>query len=761
MRFFLCLLFLGNAFLGFSQEVFHIKIEDAHSKNPIDGAVVHFLGKHYLSDKTGNVSIKNVKKGMHTLKISHLGYEEYQRKIEIPISAKKWVVALKENVNQLSQVVLSSRKEKNIQVATVIRKEELLKNQSENLAKIVASVSGVSMLQTGGTIAKPVIHGLHSNRVLILNNEVRQEGQQWGADHAPEIDPSVANAIQVIKGAESVRYGADALGGVILLSPNKLPFGDGLHGDVSSSFDTNGKKVGTSVRLESSVPGIDNWAWRFQGSSKVSGDLKTADYHLTNTGTKEMNFSLASGFEQNNWGIEAFYSLYNNEIGIFYGSHIGNLDDLLFRFEVGRPLADFPFSYQFSAPKQKVLHHLFKLKGFYENLAGGKLSFQYAYQKDIRREFNLRRMDRTAIPALDMNLATHSLDISWEKKLQNWETIFGTTLSNQENFNKPGTGVVPVIPNFASFSYGAFAIGKYVKNNWEAEVGVRYDAKKLNADGYDIFGNRYGNDHNFHNLTYSLGAKYTFNDATSLTSNIGVAWRAPQVNELYSNGLHHGAGTFDIGDEKLASETGVKWLNTFKYQKEKWEIILDAYAQIIRNYIYDTPTGDTRTLFSGVYPIFQYKQADAFFRGGDLQLNYQFLPWLKYGLQASVVYANELKTNNFFPFIPSERISNELQWNIFERGKIKKWYFSVKHHFVAKQNRFDPAQELVATTPNAYHLFETEMGMRLAIKGRQSLFVHLSVENLFNKLYKEYTNRFRYYAHDMGRNVQIRVNYSF
>lgn len=756
---FYLLIFCGT--FSYAQEALRLKIEDK-AKQPLTGAVIHFLGKHYVSDASGNVSVANVKAGTYPIKVSYLGFEDFQHKIKVPTSVSPWIITMHEEVNELSEIVIAShgRQSNKNTVAQVLTTNDLQKQSGESLAKLLASVRGVSMIQTGATIAKPVIHGLHSNRILILNNEVRQEGQQWGADHAPEIDPAMANRIAVVKGADAVRYGSDALGGVIIISPNKLPYGDALHGEVSPSFASNGRKMATSVKLESSVPSLSQWAWRVQGSVKRAGDVETADYHLNNTAQQEVNFSAATGFEKEQWGVEAFYSQYNNETGIFYGSHIGNLDDLLARFEIGRPITVYPFSYRLEAPKQKVLHHLLKVKSFVFLPFGGKLTAQYAFQDDIRQEFNVRRLDRTRIPALNMELSTHSGDISWENSYGRWKSQLGASVSSQVNYNQPGTGVVPVIPNFASFGYGAFAIQKYHRETWEIEGGLRYDYKTLNADGFNSLSQRYGGSHTFHNITYSVGGNYKPHQDWSLTSNIGVAWRSPHVNELYSNGLHHGAGTFDIGDAGLQSETGIKWISSAKYQYGKLSVNADAFVQLIKNYIFDAPTGQTRTLFSGVYPIFQYQQADAFFRGADLEVEYEFLPKWKYGLQASVVYANELKTNKYFPFIPSERIAQELSFELPQSGLLRDVYFSAKHRFVAKQTRFNPEQELVATTPDAYHLFDVGLGGKIPF-GKQQIAVHLSAENVFDRLYKEYTNRFRYYAHDLGRNVQLRVVYSF
>ena len=769
----LSLLLLLCALSTFGQSRLQLQVEDTQQL-PLVGAVVHFMGKHYLTDSNGKVTIEKLPKGTYPIKITYLGFHDYEATISIPIS-QPYKVLMKETVNQLEAVtVVSNNLIRKVECrlpcrVDVIREDGFLKHSGDELSKMLTQIAGVSMIQTGGTIAKPVIHGLHSNRILILNNEVRQEGQQWGADHAPEIDPTVADQISVVKGAESVRYGSDALGGVILITPNKLPYGDGVHGRLLPSFASNGRKTALTASVEGSVPKFHSWAWRVQGTLKRSGDLSTANYLLNNTAARETNFSVATGVQKKKGTAEVFYSRYENESSVFYGSHIGNLDDLLGRFEIGRPLTTYPFSYTINAPKQKVVHHLLKAKAFYHLPFGGKLTAQYAFQKDIRQEFSLRRMDRTRIPALNMELTTHTLDIDWQHSYNRWETMIGGSFGKQDNYNQPGTGVVPVIPNFASLSYGIFGIQRYDYQKWLAEVGLRYDYKYLNADGYDMYSQRYGGEHQFHNITYSAGALYRFDRWINLSTNVGVAWRAPHVNELYSSGLHHGAGTYDLGDETLQSETGIKWLTTFVYHNYKIWVNVDMYLQWIKNYIYDYPTGEVRTLFSGVYPIFQYTQADAFFRGVDLEARLLLIKWhrlndyeLSYELKSSVAFANEMQTKRYFPFIPAPRLSQHLKWNIDPNGGLlRNLFVGIGHTFVAKQTRFEPSQELVPTTPDAYHLFEANIGTTLKIGNQQSLGIRVSAENLLNTEYKEYTNRFRYYAHDLGRNVFIRLNYNF
>ena len=324
MRKILGFFFFVSVFSLYGQQTLTLRIEDAY-KQPLASAVVHFIGKHYISDAQGKVVISKLSQGKFPIKVSYLGFTDYESIIVIP-APQPYVITMQEEITQLTGTVFVKRIAKPVEVTSSIDKVKLQQKSGEELAKMVSSVAGVSMIQTGATIAKPVIHGLHSNRILILNNEVRQEGQQWGADHAPEIDPSIADKITVVKGAEAVRYGSDALGGVIVIAPNRLPYGDGLHGELSPSFASNGRKLATTFKLESAIPGWHDWAWRVQGTLKRSGDIRTADYVLNNTAAQEANFSVATGVQKEQGTAELFYSRYQNESSVFYGSHIGNLD---------------------------------------------------------------------------------------------------------------------------------------------------------------------------------------------------------------------------------------------------------------------------------------------------------------------------------------------------------------------------------------------------------------------------------------------------
>lgn len=738
-----------------------IRVYDSKEKEPIAGAVIHFLGKHYFTSVEGNVYISEQKKGQYPIKITQMGYSTLETVVSFP--AKEFVFYLREEVNQLQEVVVEAEAKRAgaNTVAEVASQRDISQSVGSSLAQVVERVKGARMLQTGSTISKPIIHGMHSNRVLILNNEVRQEGQQWSPDHAPEIDPQMAQKIVVVKGASAVRYGSDALAGVILMQPSPLPYGDSIHGELSTKFSTNALGSATNLRVESSVPKLPQLAFRVQGSMKRFSDTKTAQYALNNTSVDEKNFSFGGGYSKNGTKIEGFYSRFDNASGVFYGSHIGNLDDLLARFELGRPISTTNPSFAINSPKQKVIHNLAKAKATWKK-DNWQMSLQYSFQDNKRQEFSLRRMDRGKIPSLNMKIKTHSLDLEVKKNIGQFLAETGANLFTQNNLNDPNTGVVPVIPNHASFNLGGFVVGKYAKNVWSAEAGIRYDYKYLSADGYNFYGKRYSGEHQWRNISYSIGGGWKVNRSLDVVSNIGVAWRAPQVSELYSNGIHHGAGTFDIGNENLQSERGLKWVGSAIYKNDFVEASAEAFLQRVKNYIYDFPTKDTKTLFTGVYPIFAYGQSNAIFKGFDAEVALNLCKEVKYAVQYSRVDAKEEKTGKYYPFIPPQRIENRIEWNPKKPwGDLTGVRFAVKHKFTDKQRRFDPEAELVGDTPEGYHLIGAEFAGQVPIRGLKNLEFSISGENLANCLYKDYTNRFRYYAHDKGRTISLAIKLTF
>lgn len=646
-------------------------------------------------------------------------------------------------------------------VSSTLGKDNIAKASGKTLASLLEQVSGVSSIQTGTTIAKPVIHGMYGNRILMVNNGARLTGQQWGADHAPEVDKNCAQRIEVVKGAESVRYGSEALGGIILMEQKRLPYGSrAVHGNMNGMYGTNGQRFSINGMAEGTVPKMSNLAWRVQSTYSNSGDQSTANYLLNNTGYRELNFSAAIGYRWDKVRIESFYNLFDQKIGVMQSAQMGNEKLLTERIMMGRPVEILPFSRSVGYPHQKITHHTAIVKMFYDHNQWGYFAWQTSYQYDNRRENRIRRMNNSDIPTVSLRLNSLQNSLHWHKHYGSWRTDAGVQLVNVENHSERGTGVVPIIPNYTEMTVGAFALQKYSNEKWGAEAGVRFDYQHTHADGYDWTSQRYGGKRDFTNFTYSVGTHYRPFSAWKFTSNFGVAWRAPHVYELYSNGNELGSGMYVRGNDKLKSEQSYKWIVSAEYANRVLNFRVDGYLQWINNYIYDQPTGENITVIAGAFPIFAYKQTSAFFRGIDFDIHLKPIQSVDYHFVSALIWANERQTNNFLPYIPSARITQSVTWKPDMNGKYKPWA-SVSHKFVAKQSRFDPKTDLIDFAPEAYNLFGLEVGVTCRLTDSQLLRVSVVGDNILNKEYKEYTNRSRYYAHDIGRDVRFIATWNF
>lgn len=744
---------------------FEIKgqVIDLNSKLPVPDASVTIAGttRNVITEELGHFNLNRICKGRVTLVIKVKGYhlltEDFYVERDSSIT-----LTLSSNTS-LKEITILSKKTvvKGTNTSSTVTQKQLEQTRGGTLTDALQNVEGVNALKTGATIAKPVIHGLHSNRILILNNGIRQEGQQWGMEHSPEIDPLVANQITVIKGAEGIRFGPEAIGGVILVEPAPLSKESKITAELNLTGAENGKAGTVSGHLDGGLKKLPGFAWRIQGTGKKSGNIRTADYYLENTGVREANFSGTLGYAKKGLSTEIYLSHFNTDIGIFSGAHIGSIEDLQARIINGRPFEQGQFSYSIDAPRQKVEHNLLKLKGHIHIKNNVHVDFLYGLQQNKRKEYDIRRGGRSSIPSLDLALTTQTFDLSLENITEKgWKNTLGFNGLVQVNNNVPGTLATPLIPNYDTYSGGAYLITKLFKNSYELEAGMRYDFKYMDALGYDQNQELYGTSQTFSNISASLGAVIYLSNNWSLRSNLGSAWRPPSANELYSNGLHHGSAAFERGSINLLNEKSYKWINSTEFSSEKIDLSLSLFFNHIKNYIYLKPSGELYESIRGVFPTFDYHQTNALFTGSDLSLTYHFNRPLYYEMKGSMVRAKDVTTHNFLPWIPSDRLANSIGYR-FKHPKNSKTesFIQLSHQFVAKQTRYNEASDY-AVPPASYHLFNANAGISFSLSGTR-ISLNTSINNISNKLYKEYMNRLRYYAHDQGRNITLRALLKF
>ncbi len=738
---------------------------DDHDRTPLSFAEVFLpeLMRGAISDEQGRYRIEGLCPGTYVLKVAHLGCEPVVRKIDLQ---RDMVVdfRLEHHVEELREMeIIRERPDENVGFSTgELLKADLEKRSGAGLAEMIEGIPGVSILRTGPTIAKPIIHGLSGNRILTLNQGIRQEDQQWGTDHAPNLDPFSTDRITVVKGAAAVQYGADAMGGVVITEPVRLPRESGIAGDVRAIGLWNGRGGGLAGMLQGAVPRVKGLGWRVQGSSRQLGDSEAPDYVLSNTGLREAAASASVGITRH-WGsASVYYSWFGREMGVLRAAHIGNLTDLNNAIASGSPWFTAPFGYAIDPPRQAMQHHLLKTEVAYRLSERDQLVITYAYQNDDRQEYDLRRGGRSNIPSLDLFLDTHTGDAV----VKHWigPKLHGKVGLNgmfQENTNMPGTGIKPLIPDYTKRTAGLFLLEHYPLNDdLELEFGGRLEGTELSIRRFNEADEYTTPEHRFVNSAISFGANWSITDSIRIRTNISSAFRSPHVSELYSQGLHHGSAAIEEGDDRLGSERSLKATIDLQgsWFKGKLTADLTLFADRISDFIYLSPSGYRLTI-RGAFPVFTYVATDVFMHGMDASLRYRITgPW-SLRSQLSVVRARNTVADEWLFLTPSDRLRNSLVWSAPSAGKWKELELSVSSSVVFAQTRFPIGLDFIDPPP-AYHLLAFSISVERPL-GRNALRMGLNGDNLLNAAYRDYLDRFRYFADARGMDLSLWLRYSF
>lgn len=755
-------------------------VEDDHGEVLVGATIwIEQLKSGVVSDITGKFEIDQLCPGTYHVEIRFLGYEDQHLTIRIP-TVQRLVIKMKSSVRVLHDIVIEgdhSLSHGLTQSLGVLNEEELASMKGKSLGEMLQKLPGVSSLMTGPSIYKPVIHGLHSQRILILNNGIRQEGQQWGIEHAPEIDTYIATELEVVKGSEVVRYGSDAIGGVVLVNPLPLHYTSGLGGEIHTGISSNNRMGVVSAMLEGGFRNNSRWGWRVQGTAKRGGDYHTPDYNLSNTGSSEFDFSTTLGFKQVSREFEIYLSSYNTQLAILRSAHTGNLSDLQSSIERERPWYIRDFTWDIHNPRQKIGHHLVKLKAR-QQVGKGMLNLVYGLQYNQREEYDIRRTMQER-PALSLNLFSQVMDAYFDHQKNDWSGSIGINGTYKNNDNVTGTGL---LPDYTQFGSGIFLLEKYRRKKWLFELGLRYDYQYLQprmSDGGTIIKPEF----NFNYVSGSAGTSFYISKSSRISSNIAMATRPPHVSELYSMGLHHGTASIEEGlmigsggevyteKARVKNETSYKWVNTYLYTSKKISAEVSAFVNYFNEYIFLTPY-ETRLTIRGYFPVFRYQQTDAVLAGGDASFQYELNRHFSYTGKVSWLYAADKTNGNKLPFIPPLTTENGLTYHKGTIGRWKNFYFSVITNFTGKQTRApqtiypeDVTGSVEGTfdfmpAPDSWFLVSVNTGANLPL-GNRELSVTLSTENLFDVSYRNYMNRLRYYADEPGRNIQLRLRYQF
>jgi iron complex outermembrane receptor protein len=650
-------------------------------------------------------------------------------------------------------------------------------------------------------VSKPIIRGLGFNRILTLYDGIRQEGQQWGDEHGIEVDQYGVDKVEIIKGPASLSYGSDALGGVVNLIPTAAAAEGRMIGDVTADYQTNNKYIGGSAMLGATKNGVE---WMARISHKQATNYQNKyDGRVYGTAFNETDASASIGIHRK-WGYSHLnFVLYDDLQEIPDGSR----DSATRRFtkqiteaDTVRPIvSDAELnSYKIANLHQHVQHYrLFWNNNFI--LGEGRLDFNVGLQKSIRREFS--HPELYTIPGLYLQLNTLTYDIKYHLPENNhWNTSIGVNGMFQKNTSTNGTDFI--IPSYKQFDFGPFITVKKSFDKLDIAGGLRYDIRSYRTDdlytdanpstGFDmaVSGSTPGASQvfsayakTFSGMTGSIGATYNFTDKFSVKANISRGFRAPNISEISSNGVHPGTNIYQIGNDNFKSEFSLQQDIGFVFSSKYAVIQLNLFNNIINNYIYNQKltgaNGQDSVIVAG-NETFKFQSGKANLYGGELSIDLHPVKALHFENSLSVVYGDNKNTagskvsdsTRYLPFIPPLHGISELRIDFESKGmNIKRGFVKAQLEYYAAQNRVFSAYGTETPTPG-YALVNAGVGGNFVNKeGKTLVSIYLMANNLFNTGYQDHLNRLKYFEdypgnftgrdgiYNMGRNISLKLDF--
>lgn len=628
----------------------------------------------------------------------------------------------------------------------VVSPKQLHNALGTNLVDAVGHLPGLSQISTGTGISKPVIRGLGYNRVVVVDQGIRQEGQQWGDEHGLEVDEEGVHSVEVLKGPASLMYGSDAIAGVMILHPeHPLEVGT-MQVKVGSQYQSNNGLYDYHVGFAGNVKGFV-WNWHFL--DKAAHCYKNdADGYVPGSFFKERDVQGMFGLNKG-WGHSWLrFSRVNFTPGITEGNLVGG---------------DFNGkSYGITSPYQKVLHY----KAVSDNawhFGDGTLKAIVGYQQNYRREF-----EEEEEAELALRLHTVNYDIMYLHTLpHDWKIATGIGGMWQRNVNQ---GEEYLIPDHHLFDIGFFATAEWEWEKWHFSGGARFDNRHLNTSSlieedelrFEALNK------NFTGVTGSLGSVWNVTDKLNLRLNAARGFRAPTVSELSSNGVHEGSIQYELGNEDLKAEKSTQLDLGLDYTSHYVSLQASLFCNWIDDYIFLA-----RLPFeTDGYRTYQYRQGDARLMGGEVSLDVH--PFNPLHIQNAFSYVRGMQLHQpdeakNLPMMPAPKWTCDVRYEFpdFAKGHCRRTFLAFSSELNFRQNKFYAVDDTETATPS-YALFNLSAGMDLHVFGHNCIELTLSCQNLFDKVYQPHLSRLKYVDTNsalgrqgisaMGRNFCIKVN---
>lgn len=663
----------------------------------------------------------------------------------------------------------------------------LERTRGQGLAAAVAEVPGVAELKSATGMAKPIIRGQFGRRLLLLVDGVRHRAQEWGLEHAPEIDPFIADKIRIVRGAGGVRYGSDAIGGVVLVDPPELRRDVGTNGEAHVIGASNGHGGTVAGRVQSVFAAAPKLSLQLEGSAKRLAAARTPRYALQNTGLLEWNAGATAGYRGTSVELKASYRHYQARVGVCACLSIESADDFAAAIERGAPIGASQYEADFAIDRayQTVGHDLALARARWTRDHVGTFTATYAFQHDLRREYDVTR-EAITDAQFNFRLVTHEIEVLFEHNpvhlSEHWHLRGTAGAVGMAQFNYYSG--LQLVPDYRSFSGGVFAIERLVGHDTDVELGLRYDHTQRRAalEPFDFLrlvrsgqlssaacgggsGDPVECESRFHLISGSAGVMQRWSEAWTTKLELSTASRAPYTDEQYLNGASPSFPVLGLGKPDLGRETTYSSSVTTAFESARVRGEASAYVNRIANYISFAPAvgPDGMPIFDvltrGTFPRFTTQAVDALFYGADAGI--AVVPHSAFELtaQAALVRAKDTERDRYLVFIPSDRVRGSLTYRPPETRSLRKTALTVTGTYVAQQKRYDLAADF-ARPPAAYVTLDAELATETCL-GHHDLRLALHGQNLTNARYRDYTSLLRYFADEPGWSVMLRASVFF
>jgi len=733
---------------------------------PFVNLTLQELSVQSASNDSGKYFFKSLPFGEYHISISRDGYSNKTVKILMNTEEVNFDIVLVKSLFETPTIdVTGSFSPVDISNSTFsvtsISARTLSRIRGENIASTIQNIPGINNFSTGNSIGKPVIRGLTSQSVLVVQDGVKHESQQWGDEHAPEISLFDLDRIEILRGPASLMYGSDGIGGVVNIISKPLQFSTKNKPVTYGNLDLNGYSM-NSEGAGNLMLGIGTTDFGFKGYAgyRKGGNIKTPEGELLiytpdgesviqggtlfNSSNKEFEGGVSFGHKGKFGIINAGYQNFNREL----------------------QLHEDPSEDPNATPNQKLVTNHFEASGnFYLN-KDLQIEPVFSYEIQSRKEFESSVDKANNDAALNLYLKSFISDVKLNHNLT--KNISGSVGLSFESQNNQSLGVEKLIPNYNADNFGIYLMEKMELKKFTFSLGGRFDTKNENIKETVFETDKKGNpvkvispnELNFSSFSGSAGMVFKPVSSLDVFANIGSGWRPPSEFDLYADGVHEGTGRYDVGlitrDSTLNPdpERSLNFDLGTRIRTEYVNAEISFYRNQVNNFIFPAPTNITDPE-SGL-PVYDITQASSSFIGFEYNIQIQPAEWTVISFLGDYVKTKNIATSGPLPFTPPAKNIISLKFQENNWGKIYNPYINVSAKIVSAQNDVDPLEGI----SEGYTLFNAGLGFDFVLS-KAIASADLSVSNLANIKYTDHLSRYRYYAMGPARSFNLKFTVPF